>query len=291
MAFTDAPMSEEALLFGKMNSLVGIITDPPEALRDERLPAIIILNCGILHRVGPHRLYVKLARQLATMGFVGLRFDFSGIGDSQVRADHLPVELSPVSETQEAMDRLSAVRRVERFILMGICSGGATSFNVACRDPRVVGAALINVPFGSDDDRVESLVVANFYWRKALFNPHNWLRVVKGQANYRNMLRVLRDSVTGAIKHRKTGPEENTVGANMRSLIERNLNLLMVYSEEDFSLSYFYAAFAERLNELRLCRNFRVEIIPRADHTFSSLWSQELILKEVCQWASTTLRS
>jgi alpha/beta superfamily hydrolase len=69
------------VLFGRTRSLVGIITDPPEAERDPQRPAIVCLNAGIIHRVGPHRLYVKMARTLAAMGFVVLRFDFSGIGD------------------------------------------------------------------------------------------------------------------------------------------------------------------------------------------------------------------
>ncbi|MGH7928173.1 MAG: alpha/beta hydrolase, partial [Candidatus Binatia bacterium] len=75
-------MREEALLLGKTRSLVGILTDPPEAKRSTRLPGIILLNAGIIHRVGPNRMHVKIARTLAPMGFVVVRFDFSGIGDS-----------------------------------------------------------------------------------------------------------------------------------------------------------------------------------------------------------------
>ena len=137
-------MKEIAILFGKTKTLVGIISDPPEPDQSKRLPAVILLNTGVIHRVGPNRLSVRMARNLAEEGFVVLRFDFSGIGDSQVRYDDLPFEESVDSEVQDAMDLLAEIRGVDRFVLMGICSGAANSFKTACLDSRVVGAVLIN---------------------------------------------------------------------------------------------------------------------------------------------------
>jgi len=84
-------MREEAVLFGKTRSLVGIITDPHTVVNAHNHPAIVLLNAGVLHRVGPNRLYVKIARKLASAGFVVLRFDLSGIGDSKARRDNLPL--------------------------------------------------------------------------------------------------------------------------------------------------------------------------------------------------------
>ena len=84
-------MKEEAVVFGATSSLVGVVTDPVVGARDkEDLPAIILLNAGIAHRVAPHRLYVNMARRFADMGFTVLRFDFSGVGDSPLRQDNLP---------------------------------------------------------------------------------------------------------------------------------------------------------------------------------------------------------
>ena len=62
-------MKEEAQLFGKTNSLVGIITDPEPTEQGENRPGILLLNAGKVHRAGPNRLYVKMARQFAEMGF------------------------------------------------------------------------------------------------------------------------------------------------------------------------------------------------------------------------------
>jgi alpha-beta hydrolase superfamily lysophospholipase len=168
-------MKEEILLFGRKKSLVGIVTGPGEK-RDSR-PGIILLNAGLIHRVGPNRLYVAIARKLAALGFVVLRFDFSGAGDSRAREDHLPIEQSVVDEVQEAMKALNQVWGIEQFVLIGHCSGAGISFKVACEDPRVVGTILIN-PQGGDEEweaydrnRKQAQYYTNYYTQALFSNP------------------------------------------------------------------------------------------------------------------------
>jgi len=85
-------MRDKAVLFGKTKSLVGIITEPTPVFSGNDFPAFVFLNSGFLHRVGPHRLYVKAARKLAEEGFFVLRFDFSGIETAeQVRLNLFPM--------------------------------------------------------------------------------------------------------------------------------------------------------------------------------------------------------
>ena len=44
---------------------------------------VLLLSPGIKGRVGPHRLYLKIAARLAPLGFHVLRFDYHGLGDSE----------------------------------------------------------------------------------------------------------------------------------------------------------------------------------------------------------------
>ena len=59
-------MRERALTFGPAN-LVGVLTQPDPAVANPGLPAVVILNSGILHRAGASRLYVRIARRLAEL--------------------------------------------------------------------------------------------------------------------------------------------------------------------------------------------------------------------------------
>src|SRR6266699_5140047 len=173
-------MREEAVLFGEVKSLMGILTDPPMRNGNHAKPAVILLNPGIVHRVAPGRIYVRMARALAAMGFVVLRFDFSGIGDSAVRYDHLPFDKSAVRETQDAMHFLQAKKGIERFILLGGCSGARVALQTACCDQRVIGTLLINLQISEDDGQSSDQIgrtAAFYYLNFALFNLKSWLKL------------------------------------------------------------------------------------------------------------------
>ena len=69
----DGPsMKEYAVLLGKDRSLVGILTENGDTDISEQkdLTGVLLLNAGLIHHIGPNRIYVKMARMLASMGFV-----------------------------------------------------------------------------------------------------------------------------------------------------------------------------------------------------------------------------
>ena len=75
-------MKEKAYRFGKDDCLTGIVAAPDNYPKTDIKPAVVLLNAGILHRVGPYRLHVDLARKLVSMNFTVLRFDLSGMPTS-----------------------------------------------------------------------------------------------------------------------------------------------------------------------------------------------------------------
>ena len=121
--------------------LLGILSEP--AQKADR-PCLLILNAGLIYRVGPARLSVELARAAEEARFASFRFDISGFGDSEPRTVPLgPVE-SAVADAKLAMDHLARHFGYERFVLAGLCSGATQSHHVAVADERVVGAVLVD---------------------------------------------------------------------------------------------------------------------------------------------------
>ncbi len=288
-------MKEEVVLFGKTKALVGIITDPPEAKTRKNFPAVILLNAGVLHRVGPNRFYVKMARKLAAMGFVVLRFDFSGIGDSKIRADNLPLNKSVVSETQEAINWLNAARGIERFILGGICSGARISFQIACYDLRVVGAVLVNAPSYQHgaSEALRSYIIkrkdTRYYWKIALINPKSWLKAIQGKVDYHAIVRSIAFQLKSLFdRKKKVWSERNKVVADFRLLTERGVRLLLVYSEGDPGLDFFQMILGDEIHDLNSNGKLNVEIMERVDHTVTPLSRQEHLLELVGNWAYET---
>jgi pimeloyl-ACP methyl ester carboxylesterase len=294
-------MKEEIVSFGKTKSLLGIVTEA-EADSASR-PGIILLNAGLIHRVGPNRLYVAIARKLAEMGFVVLRFDFSGTGDSRPREDHLPINQSAVDEVQEAMNSLAQSKGIEQFLLIGHCSGAGLSFKVASEDSRVAGAVLIN-PQGGDEewvaydrDRKESQYYTNYYGRALFSDPQKLKRFVTGDVDYRGIARnVFQNIIRGklsalmfrASRHKKRVEplleQEFNPTQELSSMVERGVQLLFVYSEGNTGLDYIRNLFGQEFDRLLAVKRIKLEIIPESDHLFTLVAGQKHLLRTLQDW-------
>jgi dienelactone hydrolase len=154
---------EQAVRLGTQENLVGILTLPGvtkrsgdadtaetpaqgAALPRPDPPAVVVLNAGVLHRVGPHRMHVHLARRLAALGFAGLRLDLAGIGDSLAVAGAQSFRESAVADTRAAMDELTTTVGARRFVIFGLCSGADNALATAAADPRVAGIVVLDPP-------------------------------------------------------------------------------------------------------------------------------------------------
>jgi hypothetical protein len=230
---------------------------------------------------------------------VVLRFDFSGIGDSNVRTDTLPFDESTISETREAMNYLYRARRCERFVLMGICSGAKVSLKTACYDPRVVGVVLINPRdhLHDVDDvlsaSIRNRTLARHYWRimtSSSFRAKNWAKFITGKFDAQDLVSVIRGFQFGRLflPQRRGFAGVDKATADMRVLAERGVYLLHVYSEGDWSLDYLHVVLSEdEIDELHACDKISLETIDEADHTFNMLWSQQRLLQIIHRWLQT----
>ena len=113
-------MKEETLLFGPGQGLVGTLSVPS---RPTESLGMILLNAGMIHRVGPHRVNVRLARELARHGIASIRFDLAGHGDSARPSGSLSFQNQAVEDIRQAADALANATGLRRFAVFGLCSG------------------------------------------------------------------------------------------------------------------------------------------------------------------------
>ena len=135
-------MGERCIRFGNSNQLNGVLAVPDELNADR--PAVIILNSGVMHHVGACRMSVRIARDLAKQGFLSLRFDHAGIGDSEPHKGQESFEQFAPEEVIQAMDYLQKRVGVKRFVLYGLCSGADMSYEAALLDERAIGVIQID---------------------------------------------------------------------------------------------------------------------------------------------------
>lgn len=109
-----------------------------------KMPAVLMLH-GLMAAKSqpPHRLFVKLADELAQQGIVSLRIDFRGRGDSE--GDSIDVTPSAdYNDTKVAFDFLAALPNVDtsRLAVVGISWGGTMAALLAGRDKRVAATVM-----------------------------------------------------------------------------------------------------------------------------------------------------
>ncbi|MEM6472657.1 MAG: hypothetical protein AAF802_24060, partial [Planctomycetota bacterium] len=135
-------MTERVIRFGPDDSLLGILNVPEHW--SQQSPVAVILNAGIVHRAGPFRLHVDLARALSDVGHASLRMDLSGLGDSETR------KVLPEGEDRARLDFRDAMRALEEvcgattFVPLGLCSGAYNAHQVAIDSGRIVGGVFLD---------------------------------------------------------------------------------------------------------------------------------------------------
>ena len=132
-----AAVNEVVLNFGEQGRLLGIVSLPDRLEPDST--AVLLPNTGLEHRVGPNRLHVYLSRALADAGFVTLRLDLAGMGDSGAFDGG-----DPSRDLSAAMDALQARGFGSRFAALGLCSGAHDAHRAIRADHRLVAGAFID---------------------------------------------------------------------------------------------------------------------------------------------------
>jgi alpha-beta hydrolase superfamily lysophospholipase len=105
------------------SGLFGIVSEPRSGTAPG--PVVTFLNAGLLHHVGPARLWVELARRFAGAGMRTVRFDLSGLGDSPVRPGqraHFSYPKEAIDDIAEVLDELTNGDRHDS-VLVGLCAG------------------------------------------------------------------------------------------------------------------------------------------------------------------------
>ncbi len=283
-------MQEDPVYFGSRRSLAGIVTLVPGRLGGGPNPFVILLNSGRVHRVGPNRMYVGLARTLAAKGFAVLRFDFSGIGDSCDDSTGRRFHEWARQDVQEAIDYLQGAYGAERCILFGICSGAQVGFACMDGDPRVVGAVLVeSLPLHRQKLR-QSFSTSGHgallrTYRANLASPASWLRVLTGRSDLKRLRAALVQRIRGCLTPGAKplwSPED--LAAEWRFLEQRPIPLLLVYAEWGETLDLYRATVDAALQRLPQPVRPEVRVIQGANHTFVPLHSQVALTRAVVDW-------
>ena len=277
-------MREKAVQFGKTASLVGVLTEPLPGTALAGAPVVVWLDSGILHRVGACRLYVRIARRLAAKGITSLRFDFSGLGDSEQRKDTLRFEESAVVEAREAMDWLAQTKGAKEFILAGLCSGADMAHETALVDERVVALGMMDAWAW----RTPKFVIRHYAARA--MDPGAWVNRVKMLFGGRPKAHAdAMPNVEGADfeipKYVREYPPQERVRGDLARFMSRGMRLLQVFSGGQGYLYNYRDQYADSFRGVDFADRLQVEYLADADHIFTGLEHQKYVIDAFERWA------
>lgn len=266
--------------------LVGVLTEagmPGDA-------ALILLNSGIMHRVGSCRLSVRLARAVTQVtGVTCLRFDFSGIGDSRARrSGGVDFDQSAVEEVIEVMDFLQHSRGIKQFILYGLCSGAQIACNVAEQDARVFAVAQLD-GFCYPTPKAH----LKYYWQR-LWSLSGWKKRLQRWLGIHSKdtdenLSVL----TGAksdfeVPGFAQDPGKDHIARQLTALMQRGVQLHCVFTGREPYYIYHHQ-FRDCFNTVPFGNNLSLEYFPDASHIFTEPLYQARMIDGIVSWLEDLL--
>ena len=279
-------MKEEALLLGPHQSLVGVYTPAvPGGAPAACKFAVVLLNAGLIHHVGPHRLHVKLARALAVRGISALRVDLSGIGDSSTRQDNLSAAQLGFHEPREILDSL-AQRGYEDFVLFGICSGAKHALQAVAGDRRIKGLVLVNHESAREDAALSAQVSAQYYLRRSFWNPRAWLNLFTGRVRNKALFVTL----AGELRRRWSAGWQKKMTlieilhADLEPALAQGCRLLVVFSDRH---AQYAKLCGDGIQGLQRDGQVEIAVYPEVDHLFTAIQAEEPLVERVCRWAES----
>ena len=281
---SDPVLTEETLQFGEGGRLSGILTRPGIPVRDlPELPVFVFFNAGLLHRVGPYRLYVHLARDLSRMGFSSLRVDLAGKGDSSPRPG-LTQQQSVAADYEEILRVLESRLARVPLILAGLCSGADNAIRLTPKDARVVGLVLLDPVCPPDDGFSARAFVLKYTtaaryvaWLKRRFEaPSPEFREKKEEVDPLS----IRDA-----------PTQEQLRTAFESIREREGRVLSVFTQ--YALGYYnQAGQLGRVLGMDGYQQFCTEVFwPHAEHTYTLDLHRRRLMEVIKTWAGGFIRS
>lgn len=240
----------------------------------------VLLNAGVVRRIGPSRMWVETGRRWAEHGVPTLRLDMEGIGDADgpvvaYPQDGLFYRDELVDQVIAALDYLEEHGAGQRFLVGGLCSGSYWALHAAVRDQRVCAAAMLNprVLVWSED-------LAPARYMRTLLSERPSLRRIREVATLRMAMQVLTWAIRTPVRWlaqmkwfaTRAAPDSSAADRLLTRLRASGARTMLLFSEREPLHGELLRT--GRLDALREMPGVTLEQVAVADHTLRPSWAQ-----------------
>lgn len=280
--------------------LFGIVTEP---VRDERRRrAVILVNSGADYHIGAGRMYVAMARRWAAQGYLALRMDLRGIGDSDTPPGSAHDDVFPagaIADIAAAVDFMRQKYGVREVTLAGLCSAGYHVLRAAVAGLQVDRILMVNPQNfswqeGTAIGDVQLVDVVKDDRRRSL-SFATLKRLITGKIDLATVSRIYlqraRIVVESVVRNSARGMRirlPRDLGWELQDIAARGVRVVFVFAAGDPGIELLKIQGGSAVK--RLGDRCRVHVIESADHTFTRIGPRrrmEQVLSEELFAAST----
>lgn len=246
--------------------------------------AVIILNSGFLHNVGPYRMNIDIANLLSSLGFVVARVDQSGKGDSPPRHDSVGIS-AKLTDYDELFEHLRGNFGVTDCVLIGLCSGADDGLEIAQKRDSVSGLIFLDgfCP-------VTFWYYAYHYYKRIRYFRYwlQWKKKHRGAKQAKTGFQSGDISFSSSNETYNTGlslrrwQSEGNVKTMYESVLKRGVKIMAVFSGSagDYynhlgQLRRGVQASTVNLHEIYFCK---------AAHIYSDFYDRNQLVKSIGNW-------
>lgn len=284
------------------------------ARTDKPIVGFVFLNMGHAPRACHGNLIARIGDSLADMGYIALRFDLPGIGDSP---GELPEREVPfwrfllsggfTELTETVIASFGERCQIDKFVLGGLCGGAIASVIVAdAMCDRAAGTILLEPEFampalvrGRNPDNKElwstyNLLQSQRIMRDRIVSLQSWYRVFIGKSAYRDHIRTLLTLLNNKINRlsgMKLPADTNHAAVNCwLRLIKASIPSLVVFSQDETDELVYKEIMSVCFKPNVLDRVVNRKSIPDTNHTFTTQGADSLVIQYIIEWVKTNFR-
>ena len=275
-------ITERPVFIASKAMLFGIVTEPRQGERRRR--GVVLLNTGADYHIGANGMHVSLARRWARHGYVVLRLDLGGLGDSGTGTDCPDDDVFPptaVEEIQNAMDFLRSRYGVAHMTVGGVCSGAYHALRAAVAKLPVNQILMVNPQnyFWKKGMRIDELQLAEVVRNPAVylhrvFSLRAWKRLLTGEVSILKIVNVYVtrsflaiESTFRELARRMRFRLPRDLGSELEEICARGIRMVFVFARGEPGLALLKLQGGSSIR--RLGDRCRIHIISDGDHIFS----------------------
>ena len=235
-------------------------------MQNRKKIGVLFIHAAEGSKLGPHRMFVEMARACQKLGFPTFRFDLRGCGDSEGNFSNGDIN-KDMSDTSNAIRYFLTSEKLQGVVLFAISRGSYIAYHAAwTHDLPLKGMILLSTPVSGRNAALHTLQNYSKEYLVKLGDPQYLWKLVKGRVNFKGIFKTLKKALQLGNRYQK----------NLYDPPVKPCPILLIYGQNDPIRNHALNYYTRICNQNNL--DYQCRIIEKANHSFFHYqWKEEIL--------------